>query len=76
MNITEVQSPNQLSANSSPESAANPENAAKNRELAKTVKAINEGGGVGSSSELRFAIDRATGKALNPSENEPEPLWF
>lgn len=42
----------------------NPEQAAKNREIAKAVKAINEGGGVGPSSEAHFSIDEATGQPL------------
>ena len=40
------------------------EQAVKNREIADAVKAVNEGGGVGPSSELRFAIDHETGQAL------------
>ena len=41
-----------------------PEQAAKNREIAKAIRTINEGGGVGPTSELRFSIDRDTGRAL------------
>ncbi|MEZ5366939.1 MAG: flagellar protein FlaG [Bryobacterales bacterium] len=40
------------------------ENAARNREIQKAIQAINEGGGAGSNSELRFAIDDQTGQAL------------
>ncbi len=36
----------------------------RNREIARAVREINEGGGVGPSSELRFAIDRDSGEAL------------
>ncbi len=41
-----------------------PEQAAKNREIAKAIRTINEGGGVGPTSELRFSIDRDTGQTL------------
>ena len=41
-----------------------PEEAAKNRELIKAIKTINEGGALGPSSELRFAFDKATGQPL------------
>ena len=41
-----------------------PEQAAKNRELLQAIRAINEGGGVGPSSELRFAFDPETGQPL------------
>ncbi len=41
-----------------------PEEAAKNRELIKAIKTINDGGAIGSSSELRFAFDKATGQAV------------
>ncbi len=41
-----------------------PEQAAKNRELIKAIKTINESGALGSSSELRFGFDKATGQAL------------
>lgn len=40
------------------------ETAAQNREIAEAVRAINEADGVGPSSELRFSIDRDTGRAL------------
>ena len=43
---------------------AGPEEAAKNRELIKAIKTINEGGALGPSNELRFAFDKATGQAL------------
>lgn len=40
------------------------ERAEKNKEIAQAVKAANDAGGVGPSSELRFAIDQDTGRAL------------
>ena len=65
MTISEVQGAREL-AQSSGDAAdgINPKQAAKNRELAQTIKAINEGGGVGAKSELRFSIDRDTGQPL------------
>ena len=47
----------------SPEQAG-PEQAARNREVIKAIKQINEGGGIGPSSELRFALDRESGQAV------------
>ena len=41
-----------------------PEQAAKNRELLQAIRTINEGGGVGPTSELRFAFDPKTGQPL------------
>lgn len=38
--------------------------AAKNREIARAVREINEGSGVGASSELRFSVDRESGEPL------------
>ena len=64
MNISEVQSPRLLNSGPRPESGTDPEQAAKNRELVKAVKTINEGEGVGPNSEVRFAIDRDTGQPL------------
>jgi len=46
-----------------PEGAAQ-EQAVKNRELAKAVRALNENAIIGPGSELRFAIDRETGRGL------------
>ena len=40
------------------------EEAAKNRELIKAIKTINDGGAFGPSSELRFSYDKATGQAV------------
>ncbi len=37
---------------------------ARNREIARAVRTLNEAQAVGSSSELRFAVDRATGARL------------
>ncbi len=44
--------------------SARSEQSAKNREIAEAVRVVNEGGGAGTGGELRFAIDRETGKAL------------
>lgn len=41
-----------------------PEEAAKNRELIKAIKTINDGGSLGPSSELRFGFDKITGQPL------------
>ena len=40
------------------------EQAARNREVARAVRTLNEAQAVGASSELRFAVDRATGESL------------
>ena len=40
------------------------EQAAKHREIARAVKVLNDGGGVGAGSEVRFAIDKTSGNAL------------
>ena len=66
MTITEAQVSQISRANNdrgSPEGAA-PEQAARNRELIKAIKTINDGGSLGSSNELRFGFDRDTGQAL------------
>jgi len=47
-----------------PQASIGPEQAARNREIIKAIKTINEGGGLGPSSELRFAIDRDSGQTL------------
>jgi flagellar protein FlaG len=47
-----------------PQASIGPEQAARNREIVKAAKTLNEGGGLGPSSELRFAIDRDTGQTL------------
>ena len=41
-----------------------PEQAAKNRELVKAIKSINESQGLGSTSELRFSFDKDSGQPL------------
>lgn len=64
MSIAEIQlarSPQSVSE--SPE-VGNPQQAAKNREIARAVRAVNDGGGVGAGSEVRFAIDKTSGEAL------------
>lgn len=38
--------------------------AARNRELSRAVRTLNEAQAVGASSELRFAVDRVTGESL------------
>ena len=38
--------------------------ASQNRELAKAIRAINEGGGVGPNSELRFSIGQTENRVL------------
>jgi len=43
---------------------ASAEQAARNRELAKAIRAINENAVFGPGSELRFSIDRETGRGL------------
>jgi uncharacterized FlaG/YvyC family protein len=66
MPIAEIQA-SQVSRQAAPREGprgTGPEEAAKNRELIKTTKTINEGGAIGPSSELRFAFDKATGQAL------------
>lgn len=44
--------------------ASGVEQAARNREIVRAIKTINEGGGLGPTSELRFAIDRSSGQFL------------
>jgi flagellar protein FlaG len=46
-----------------PDSAA-VEQAAKNRELAKAIRALNENAVFGPGSEVRFAVDQETGRRL------------
>jgi flagellar protein FlaG len=40
------------------------EQAARNRELAEAVRTLNENAATGPGSELRFAVDRETGRTL------------
>ena len=66
MNITPVQTAlasGRIDPQNSPEGPA-PEQAAKNREIAAAVRAINEHQTFGPGSELRFSIDRETGRGL------------
>lgn len=63
--MTEIQGlGSQMSAGRQGPQGTNPEQAAKNRELLKAIRAINEGGGIDTSGELRFAFDRETGRPL------------
>ena len=66
MNIGEAQQLRSAQPAGSRDGPAGPsaEQAARNRELVKAVKTINEGGGMGPSSELRFAIDRGSGETV------------
>ena len=65
MTTTEIQGlGSQSPAAREGQQGANPEKAAKNRELLKAIRAINVDGGVGPSSELHFAFDRETGRPL------------
>ena len=66
MTITEAQVSQTSRANNDrggPEGAA-PEQAARNRELIKAIKTINDGGSLGTSNEVRFGFDRDSGQAL------------
>ena len=40
------------------------EQTARNREIARAVRTLNEAQAVGASSELRFAVDRATNEII------------
>jgi flagellar protein FlaG len=61
MTIGEVQ---QVHAPAPRETQTGHEQAARNREVARAVRTLNEAQAVGASSELRFAVDRATGESL------------
>ena len=66
MPIAEIQA-SQVSRQIAPREGplgSGPEEAAKNRELIKAIKTINEGEALGPSSELRFSFDKATGQDL------------
>ncbi len=66
MNISPIQASlasGTVDAQNSPEGPA-PEQAAQNREVAKAIRAINDKEVFGPGSELRFSIDRDTGRAL------------
>jgi len=66
MTIGEVQQIRASGVDVQRESAQGPglEQAARNREIARAVRTLNEAQAVGASSELRFAVDRATGESL------------
>jgi len=64
MTINEVQSAREtVKSSGAAADSVSSDRAAKNRELARTVQSVNEGGGVGANSEVRFAIDQR-GQAL------------
>ena len=64
MSIAELQVARSARVSSDPPEPGSAEQAAKNREIARAVKVLNEGGGVGVGSEVRFAIDQNSGDAL------------
>jgi flagellar protein FlaG len=66
MTIGEVQQIRASGVDAQRESPQGPglEQATRNREVARAVRALNEAQAVGASSELRFAVDRATGESL------------
>jgi flagellar protein FlaG len=66
MTIGEVQQIRASGVDAQRESPQGPglEHAARNREVARAVRSLNEAQAVGASSELRFAVDRATGESL------------
>lgn len=64
MSIAEIQVARSANVASDSPAPGSPEQAAKNREIARAVKALNDGGGVGAGSEVRFAIDKTSGDAL------------
>jgi len=66
MNISHLQAAlagSQTDAQNSPEGPG-PAQAAQNRELVKAIRDINANQVLGQSNELRFALDRDTGRAL------------
>ncbi len=66
MTITEAQVSQTSRVNNDrggPQGSA-PEQAARNRELIKAIKTINDGGSLGPTNELRFGFDPDTGQAL------------
>ena len=64
MTIGAVQSAQDPSVSARSGNGPGTDQASQNRELAKAIRTINEGGGVGPNSELRFSIDEGTGHAL------------
>ncbi len=64
MSIAEIQLAGAAKIVSDLPEAPSAEQAAKHREIARAVKALNDGGGVGVGSEVRFAIDQNSGDTL------------
>jgi flagellar protein FlaG len=66
MTIGEVQQIRASGVDAQRESPQGPglEQAGRSREVARAVRTLNEAQAVGASSELRFAVDRATGVSL------------
>jgi flagellar protein FlaG len=64
MSIAEIQVAGSAKVASDFPEHGSTEQAAKNREIARAVKILNDGGGVGAGSEVRFAIDGTSGQAL------------
>jgi uncharacterized FlaG/YvyC family protein len=64
MSIAETQLARSAKLTSGPDESGSSEQAAKNREIARAVKTINDGEGVGVGSELHFAIDKQSGTPL------------
>jgi uncharacterized FlaG/YvyC family protein len=64
MSIAETQLARSAKLTSGPTEHGNPEQATKNREVARAVKIVNDGNGVGAGSELRFSIDTQSGSPL------------
>lgn len=66
MTVTEVQASQRVENQRASEGSggAKAGQAAKNRQIADTIRSLNEGEGVGAGSELQFAVDRDTGQPL------------
>ena len=64
MSVAEIQVARSAKLSSDAPEPGSPEQTAKNREIARAVKVLNDGGGVGAGSEVRFAIDKTSGDAL------------
>ena len=64
MSIAEIQVAGSAKAAADFPEERSAEQSAKNREIARAVKALNDGGGVGVGSEVRFAIDQNSGDTL------------
>lgn len=63
MNVAEVKAVKELSTRSSGPQQGE-EGSSKIRQIAETVKKLNESGKLGPQSELRFTVDQATGQPL------------